>query len=106
MSDSVGRDVLTAAKIQLQAKSMVAGILLPLFFGGLGVFYVSFIGGLICVILEILLILLGLITLGAGFALIFPAHLLFALFTVILVNRHNKRLLRKLERMEDVRETF
>ncbi|CAK7031826.1 MAG: hypothetical protein DELT_02822 [Desulfovibrio sp.] len=94
-----GNDAVAAARIQLQAKSMVAGILLTLLFGGLGVFYVSIFWGILCTLFEIVLLIIAILTLGYGFALILPAHFVFALLVAVLVSAHNRRLLRALDRI-------
>lgn len=90
-------DAIRIAKVQMQQKSMGFGLLLTLLFGGFGVFYFSTLGGIVCSIIEIVAILiLVLFTLGLGLPLLFLLHLVFALYTAVTINSHNKRLLRTL----------
>ena len=84
---------LLVAKLKLQSKSMLIGLLLTFFFGGFGVFYFSTWGGVICSILEILLWIIAFFTFGFGAILLIPAHLIFVIYTAISINRHNKKLL-------------
>lgn len=90
-------DAMAVAKFQLQSKSMLIGLLLTFFFGGVGMFYVSVIGGIICTIIEIILWAVAFLTMGFGVVLMIPFHLLFIICIVVAINSHNKKLIRAID---------
>lgn len=89
-------DNLAIAKIQLQSKSMGLGIVLTLLFGGFGMFYVSILSGIICSIIELVLLFISFLTFGLGVILIVPFHIVLLIYTVVAINIHNKKLLKNL----------
>jgi len=66
-------------------KSVLAAVLLTLFFGPLGMFYSTIIGGIVMLILSILV---AIFTLGIGFLITWPVCIIWA---VISTNKHNKK---------------
>lgn len=77
--------------IQLQKKSLAIGLLLTIFFGGFGVLYASTsIIGIVAAIIEIPLIFLCFT--GIGLLLVLPVHVIFLIFTAVLISRHNKKI--------------
>lgn len=85
------------AKLQMQSKSMLIGLLLTLFFGGFGVFYFSTLGGIICAIIEIILWVVSFFTFGLGVLIVVPFHLICVIYTAIAINGHNKKLLQQFQ---------
>lgn len=82
-----------AAKIHLQGKSLGLGVVLTIFFGGLGMFYLSIGWGLVGLFVEAILCVATFITFGIfGFFLV-GWHILCVIITVISINNHNRRLL-------------
>jgi len=67
-------------------KSLVASILLTLFFGPLGLLYSSVSGGIIMIIVSILL---SIFTLGLGLLASFPICIIWG---IIATNAHNSKL--------------
>lgn len=67
-------------------KSLVASILLTLFFGPMGLFYSSVSGGIIMIIVSILL---SIFTLGLGLLVSFPICIIWG---IIATNAHNEKL--------------
>ena len=83
-----------AARIQLQQKSLFLALILTIFFGGLGVLYVSIIAGIIFTILEGILWVITFLTFGFGYFLVVFLHVVCVIYAAIAVNSHNKKLLR------------
>ena len=77
----------------IQAKSVAVAIILTLMFGGLGVFYVSILGGIIMSIITAIAWFITLVTFGfAGIILIPLVHGIALIWGIVGVNRHNKKL--------------
>jgi len=76
--------------VRSDEKSMLAAILLSLFFGPLGLLYASVTGGIVMLIISIVV---GLFTLGVGLLITFPICIIWA---VVATNKYN----------EDVRKKF
>ena len=72
--------------VMMPTKSMIGAILLTLFFGPLGLFYSSVMGGFIMLVLSAIV---GLLT--AGFGLI-VTQIICVIWGVISVNSYNKKL--------------
>jgi hypothetical protein len=83
------------AMVQMNSKNTGMAALLVLFFGGLGFFYVSILGGIITVIIEIVLWILTFFTFGFGIIFVIIYHILLVILAIILVKSHNKTLLTK-----------
>jgi hypothetical protein len=81
------------AAILIQSKSLGVGLILTFLFGGLGLFYVSVMAGIIGSILELICIVITLITFGIGAILLIPFHIICFIWAVVAVNNHNKRLI-------------
>jgi hypothetical protein len=77
------------ATVQMNSKNTGIAALLVLFFGGLGFFYVSILGGIVTFLIEVPIVL---VTAGFG---AFIYHPLLVILAMILVKRHNKALLNK-----------
>ena len=84
------------AIILTQSKSMAVGMLITWFFGGLGVFYVSMLGGLVLGSLEFVLWVVTFMTFGIGVILLIPLHIAALIWTYMGVKKHNIRLLANL----------
>lgn len=84
------------AIILTQSKSMAVGIILTWFFGGLGVFYVSLLGGLILGGTEFILWIVTFMTVGMGVILLIPLHIVALVWTYMGVKKHNNRLIASL----------
>lgn len=82
-----------AAIILTQSKSMAAGMIITWFFGGLGVFYVSLLGGLVLGGLELVAWIVTFATLGFGVILLIPIHIVALVWTYLGVKKHNTRLI-------------
>jgi hypothetical protein len=80
------------AVILTKTKSTATAVILTLFFGGLGLFYASIVGGIVMTILEILCIVVGVFTFGLGFLLIPVIHIVTLIWAVVAVKKHNSRL--------------
>lgn len=76
------------ARLLIQSKSMAAGVLLALFFGPLGLFYSTLVGG---VIMLVVTGVIAVFTLGVGL-LVVP--LICVIWAVVAVNSHNENLMR------------
>src|SRR4030065_2104472 len=77
----------------IQAKSVAVAIILTLMFGGLGVFYVSILGGIIMSIITAIAWFITLVTFGfAGSILIPLVHGIALIWGIVGVNRRNKTL--------------
>lgn len=81
----------------MSQKNLGLGIFLTLFFGGLGMFYATILGGLVFLLLDLLLLVVAICTAGIGGILYIPLHILAVIFTIIAINSHNKKLLRQAE---------
>lgn len=81
------------AIILTQSKSMAVGLIITWFFGGLGVFYVSMIGGLVLGGLELIAWIIAFMTLGFGTILLIPLHLVALIWTYMGVKKHNAKLI-------------
>ena len=88
--DSTARRI---AMVQMQSKSMFLGLVLTFVFGGFGVFYASILGGIICSILQLIIIVIVFLTMGVGTIIALPFQLIFLIITAICISRHNKKLL-------------
>jgi len=82
-----------AAIILTQSKSMAAGMIITWFFGGLGVFYVSILGGLLLGGLELVAWIITFATFGIGVFLLIPVHIVALIWTYLGVKKHNNNLL-------------
>lgn len=90
-------------KMLIQAQMMVKNtglaIALALIFGGFGLLYVSIPIGIVCAIVDSVLLLLCVVTAGIGFLILFPVlvvwHLFCVILSLVLASRHNKKLLAK-----------
>lgn len=80
-------------KFKLMSKSMPIGVILTLLFGGLGVFYTSITAGIVCTIIEGILVFAAFVTLGLGGILIPVAHVIFVIYTIAKINSHNRKLM-------------
>lgn len=83
-----------AAMVQLQGKSLGLGVVLTIFFGGLGMFYLGIWWGLIGLFMEAVLAIIGFLTGGILGFLLAGWHILCVIIAVISINNHNNRLLR------------
>lgn len=81
------------AIILTQSKSMAVGLIITWFFGGLGVFYVSIIGGIVLGGLEFLAWIIALFTFGFGVILLVPIHIVALIWTFLGVKKHNSKLI-------------
>lgn len=79
---------------QIKSKSLAVGVILTLFFGGFGTFYVSIIGGIICSAIELVLWVIIIFTAGFGIILALPMHIVFIIYTIISINAQNKKVLK------------
>lgn len=84
------------AIILTQSKSMAVGMIITWFFGGLGVFYVSLLGGIVLGGLEFVLWIVTFMTLGVGVVLLIPLHIVALAWTYMGVKKHNTKLLASL----------
>ena len=82
---------------KLQSKSMLISLLLTFFFGGLGIFYVSTLGGVICTVIEVALWIASFLTFGLGFIAVAIWHFFCFFFAAIKTNSHNKKLIRSVQ---------
>lgn len=85
-----------AAIIMTQTKSVAAAVLLPLFFGGLGVFYSSAMGGVVMTIVTLVVWGIAFVTFGLGTILIPIVHLVAVAWSVAATNGYNQRLISSL----------
>ena len=82
-----------AVAVILQAKSVAMAILLTIFFGGLGVFYVSVPGGIIMSIVTVIVWFISFVTFGIGGIVLIPlVHGISIIWAIVGVNNHNKKL--------------
>lgn len=89
-------DMRAVARVSMESKSMLAGVLLTLFFGGLGMLYTSIFWGLVGLAIELVVWIIAVFTFGLGAFLIVPWHILAVIITIISINNHNRRLLNSL----------
>lgn len=80
-----------SAMILTQSKSMGLGVVLTLFFGGLGVFYASILGGILMTLAELASLVLCFVVIG--FFLLPIVHIIALIWTVVAINSHNQKLL-------------
>ena len=92
---------LRTALVQSQQKSVGIGMLLTLFFGGLGMFYVSIIMGILFTIIEIVLVVVAVFTMGIGLLFLLPYHIFTVLVTIFFIRSYNKKLFTKAIEQED-----
>jgi len=81
------------AVILTQSKSAGVSVLLTLVFGGLGLFYISTMAGLVMTVIEVILVGIAILTLGLGGLLLIPFHIICLIWSIVGVRRHNERLL-------------
>lgn len=81
------------AIILTQTKSTAVAVLLTIFFGGLGLFYIGTKSAVLMTIIEIILVVIALITLGFGGILLLPFHIVALIMAINGVNKHNAKLL-------------
>lgn len=81
---------------QIKSKSLAVGVILTLFFGGFGTFYVSIIGGIVCSVIELILWLIIIFTAGIGVVLAVPMHIIFIIYTIVSINMQNKKVLQEI----------
>lgn len=86
-------EALKLAALQSQQKSTAVGVLLTLFFGGFGMFYVSMKAGIICSILEIILWILVFVFIGAILLPIF--HIIVIVLAITSINQYNQNIIIK-----------
>lgn len=86
-------DQMKIARVQMQSKSMVLGLVLTFFLGGFGIFYVSIIGGVICAILELALWVVVFMSMGLLSFLAWVFHLIMMLYVAVAISSHNKKLI-------------
>ncbi|MCC8167067.1 MAG: hypothetical protein LIQ31_13190 [Planctomycetes bacterium] len=89
------RDIL---RTQMRAKNGWLAALFTILFGGFGVFYVSFLGGIVASVIELVLLLISFSTGGIGSFLLVPWHIFCIIVALVMVSSHNNRLLRELDR--------
>ena len=80
-----------SAMILTQSKSMGLGVVLTLFFGGLGVFYASILGGIVMTLAQ--LVSLALCFVFIGLILLPIVHVVALIWTIVAINSHNQKLL-------------
>ncbi|MCC8108068.1 MAG: hypothetical protein LIQ30_03270 [Planctomycetes bacterium] len=90
-----GKDIL---RTQMAAKNGWLAALFTILFGGFGLFYVSFLGGIVASLIELVLLLISFITGGLASFLLVPWHIFCIIVAVVMVSSHNNRLLRELDR--------
>ncbi len=88
MSDDKSMKLMMA---QMSQKSVGTGVILTFFFGGLGLFYASTLGGVVMTILE--LIAWATTIIGIGFILLPIIHIGCIIWAIVAINNHNKKLL-------------
>lgn len=81
------------ARVKLESKSMGLGVVLTIFFGGLGMFYLSIGWGLVGLFLEGISWLLAFLTGGLLSFVPFVWHVVCVIITVISINNTNRRLI-------------
>jgi hypothetical protein len=86
-------DAKVLATANLMSKNVGLGVFLTLFFGGLGLLYANILWGVIGVIVEIVLIIVAVFTLGLGLLLLIPWHIITVIVAMNSIKNHNKRLL-------------
>ena len=86
-------DAKVLATANLMSKNVGLGVFLTLFFGGLGLLYANVLWGVIGVIVEIVLIIVAVFTLGLGLLLLIPWHIITVIVAMNSIKNHNKRLL-------------
>jgi len=86
-----------AVAAMIQTKSVGVAVILTVLFGGLGVFYVSIVGGIVMGIITAIAWLITVATLGiAGFVLVPIVHGIAIIWAIVGVNNHNKKLVASL----------
>ncbi len=81
---------------QLMGKSTGIAALLALLFGGIGLLYASIPMGIVATVIEIVMLIVVVFTAGLGFVLYIPWHIICVIAAIVLVGKHNKRLLSRL----------
>ena len=81
---------------QLMGKSTGIAALLALLFGGIGLLYASIPMGIVATVIEIVMLIVVVFTAGLGFVLYIPWHIFCVIAAIVLVGKHNKRLLSRL----------
>lgn len=81
------------AIILTQSKSLGVGLLLTFLFGGLGVLYVSILGGILLGVLEVIAVVITVATFGIGIVLLIPIHIAAFIWVIVGVKNHNNRLI-------------
>ncbi|MCD8351352.1 MAG: hypothetical protein LUC93_12160 [Planctomycetaceae bacterium] len=81
---------------QLMGKSTGLAAILALVFGGVGLLYASIPVGIVCTIIEVILFITAIVTLGIGMIFYIPWHMFCVILALVLVSRHNKRLIEDL----------
>ncbi len=81
------------AVILTQTKSTAVAVLLTIFFGGIGLFYVGAKSAIWMTIIESILFVITLITLGFGGILLVPFHIVALIMAINGVNKHNAQLI-------------
>lgn len=79
--------------VMFNAKNPGLAFILALLFGSFGFLYTSVIGGIILILLELALCLVGVATLGLGLLLVFLYHIIIAVLGFELCRMHNKKLI-------------
>ena len=79
--------------VQVQQKSAGISFALTFFFGGLGLFYTSPVMAIVATLIDIVLWIVTVITLGLGMLLLIPAKILWIILGITKVTKYNKDLL-------------
>ncbi|HOW55687.1 MAG TPA: hypothetical protein PLR60_13680 [Syntrophorhabdaceae bacterium] len=83
----------SAAAIMIQAKSLGVAIALTIFFGGLGLLYSTIPGGIVMSIVQIIVIIIAVFTLGLGLILFIPVHIISVIWAIIAIKKYNEKLI-------------
>ena len=86
-------DAKILATANLMSKNVGLGVFLTLFFGGFGLLYANILWGVIGVVVEIVLVIVAIFTLGIGLLLLIPWHIFTVIVAMTCIKNHNKRLL-------------
>lgn len=80
--------------VVIPTKSVGIAILLTFFFGSLGLFYSTIAGAIIMLLIELLIFVFSLATLGFGLALFSVTHLVCIVWGAAAAHNYNKKWLR------------
>lgn len=82
---------------QMFAKSPGLAFVLTLIFGGLGMMYVTVLGGLFALVVDVVFYVVGFLTLGIGYIFLVIWRIICLVYVVAAVNKHNRRLLGQIQ---------